>query len=122
MGLLEEFGKGMGLQNQVAQVQLGNAAVAAAGFRPGQYVSARQRREAILEAKRLILGKYNFWHQVIGVVERSGARLKRRDAASMGGRIYARKELRKHNLSAALEDGWAHLRRFVGARFGIMTA
>ena len=50
MGLLEEFGKGMGLQNQVAQVQLGNAAVAAAGFRPGQYVSARQRREAILAA------------------------------------------------------------------------
>ena len=49
-GLLEEFGKGMGLQNQVAQVQLGNAAVAAAGFRPGQYVSARQRREAILAA------------------------------------------------------------------------
>ena len=50
MGLLEEFGKGMGLQNQVAQVQLGNAAVAAAGFRPGQYVSARQRREAIAAA------------------------------------------------------------------------
>ena len=49
-GLLEEFGKGMGLQNQVAQVQLGNAAVAAAGFRPGQYVSARQRREAIAAA------------------------------------------------------------------------
>ena len=49
-GLLEEFGKGMGLQNQVAQVQLGNAAVAAAGFRPGQYVSARQRREAVLAA------------------------------------------------------------------------
>lgn len=49
-GLLEKFGKGMGLQNQVAQVQLGNAAVAAAGFRPGQYVSARQRREAILAA------------------------------------------------------------------------
>ena len=85
----------------------------------GEY---EKRREAILEAKRLILGKYNFWHQVIGVVEGSGARLKRRDAASMGGRIYARKELRKHNLSAALEDGWAHLRRFVGARFGIMTA
>ena len=49
-GLLEEFRKGMGLQNQVAQVQLGNSAVAAAGFRPGQYVSARQRREAILAA------------------------------------------------------------------------
>ena len=47
-GLLSEFQKGMGLQNQVAQVSLGNAAVAAAGFRPGQYVSERQRREAIL--------------------------------------------------------------------------
>ena len=49
--LLSEFQKGMGLQNQVAQVRLGNAAVAAAGFRPGQYVSERQRREAIAFAR-----------------------------------------------------------------------
>ena len=49
-GMIAEFAKGMGLQNQVAQVQLGNAAAAAAGFRPGQYMSARQRREAMLAA------------------------------------------------------------------------
>lgn len=77
----------------------------------GEY---EKRREAILEAKRLILTKYNFWRQVIGVVEESDARLTRRDAASTGERIYARKELRKRNVSAALEDGWAHLRRFLG--------
>ena len=74
----------------------------------GEY---EKRRGAILEAKRLILTKYNFWQQVIGVIEEGGAT--RRDAASAGGRIYARKELRKRSVPAALEDGWGHLRRFV---------
>ena len=81
----------------------------------GEY---EKRREAILEAKRLILTKYNFWHQVIGVVE-SVTTPRGEDAA--GTVIYARKELRKHSPSAMLEDGWEHLRRFVGARFGIMA-
>ena len=75
----------------------------------GEY---EKRREAILEAKRLILGKYNFWNQVIGVIESSP------HPSSLiphpTSLIYARKELRKHNLSVALEDGWAHLRRFLG--------
>ena len=73
----------------------------------GEY---EKRREAILEAKRLILKKYNFWHQVIGVVE-SVTTPVREDAG--GTVIYARKELRKRSVSAALEDGWDHLRRFV---------
>ena len=73
----------------------------------GEY---EKRREAILEAKRLILRKYNFWHQVIEVVE-SVTTPVREDAD--GTVIYARKELRKHCLSAVLEDGWDHLRRFV---------
>ena len=71
----------------------------------GEY---EKRREAILEAKRLILTKYNFWHQVIGVVESSEL-----PKPSKPLLIYARKELRKHCLSAALEDGWDHLRRFI---------
>ena len=72
-----------------------------------------KRREAILEAKRLILTKYNFWHQVIEVVEEALS-------SEAVGRplpplvIYARKELRKRSMSAALEDGWTHLRRFLG--------
>ena len=74
----------------------------------GEY---EKRREAILEAKRLILEKYNFWHQVIGVVESVTTPV--REGAD-GTVIYARKELRKHDLSAALEDGWGHLRRRIG--------
>ena len=75
----------------------------------GEY---EKRREAILEAKRLILGKYNFWNQIIGVIESSP------HPSSLiphpTSLIYARKELRKHSASAALEDGWDHLRRFLG--------
>lgn len=68
-----------------------------------------KRREAILEAKRLILTKYNFWHQVIEVVESSSDTSSPIPEPSF--RIYERKELRKHDLSAALEEGWSHLKR-----------
>ena len=83
----------------------------------GEY---EKRRAAILEAKRLILEKYNFWHQVIGVIESSKPSQLPKPSKPL--LVYARKELRKHSLSAVLEDGWEHLRRFVGARFGIMTS
>ena len=73
----------------------------------GEY---EKRREAILEAKRRILMKYNFWHQVIGVVE-SVTTPVREDAD--GTVIYARKELRKRSVSAALEDGLDHLKRIL---------
>lgn len=79
----------------------------------GEY---EKRRGAILEAKRLILAKYNFWHQVIEVVEKWSAESHPSQAARTPlphPVIYARKELRKHDLFAALEDGWGHLRRFV---------
>ena len=74
----------------------------------GEY---EKRREAILEAKRLILTKYNFWHQVIGVIESSEPSSLPKPSKPL--LVYARKELRKHSASAALEDGWDHLRRFV---------
>ena len=83
----------------------------------GEY---EKRREAILEAKRLILEKYNFWRQVIGVIESS--KLPKPSKPSEPLLVYARKELRRHSPSAMLEDGWEHLRRFVGARFGIMAS
>ena len=86
----------------------------------GEY---EKRREAILEAKRLVLTKYNFWHQVIEVVESSGpSRPSELPKSSKPLLIHARKELRKHSPSAMLEDGWEHLRRLVGARFGIMAS
>ena len=77
----------------------------------GEY---EKRREAILEAKKLILTKYNFWHQVIEVVESSKPpKPPKPSELSKPLLVYARKELRKRSVSAALEDGWDHLRRFV---------
>ena len=73
-----------------------------------------KRRAAILEAKRLILGKYNIWRQVIEVIESSPVPHSSSLLPHPSSLIYARKELRKHSLSAAVEDGWAHLRRFLG--------
>ena len=70
-----------------------------------------KRREAILEAKRLIFEKYNFWSQVISVIESAPQSPRLPPSSRL---VYARKELRWHSLSAALEDGWAHLRRFLG--------
>lgn len=71
----------------------------------GEY---EKRREAILEAKRLILGKYNFWQQVVEVV-RSAPQAGSSAAASA---LYSRKALRWHSIAAAVEDGWSHLRQF----------
>ena len=74
----------------------------------GEY---EKRREAILEAKRLILTKYNFWRQVIEVIESTQPSTFNLQPSVC---IYARKELRKRSLAAALEDGWSHLLRFFG--------
>ena len=79
----------------------------------GEY---EKRREAILEAKRLILTKYNFWHQVIGVIESSAVPSSPSLVPPSSSLIYARKELRKRSLSAALEDGIDHLKRYFGGR------
>ena len=73
-----------------------------------------KRRGAILEAKRLILAKYNFWHQVVEVIESSAVPPSSSLVPSPSSLIYARKELRKRSLSAALEDGIDHLKRYLG--------
>ena len=80
----------------------------------GEY---EKRREAILEAKRLILAKYNFWEQVIGVIEASGTSVRGPDSGDV---IYGRTVLRRRNLAAAIEDGWGHVRRFAAGQFGIL--
>ena len=76
-----------------------------------------RRREAILEAKRRLLSKYNFWSQVIEVVRQAPAGP---DGLPADGRavVYARKELRKHSPLVALEDAADHVRRFVASCFG----
>ena len=78
----------------------------------GEY---ERRREAILEAKRLIIGKYNFWAQVVEIVkESSPLEAERIPFPRSPVRIYARKALRWHSPSAALEDAADHISRFFG--------
>jgi len=70
-----------------------------------------KRLPAIREAKRLVLTKYNFWAQVIGVIksaERTGPQEIR--PSEPPPRLYARKALRMHSLRAAFEDGVYHLK------------
>jgi len=74
-----------------------------------------RRRGAVQEAKRLILTRYNFWAQVIEVIEVQ----RRLEAASPiapadGPQfLYNRKVLRKRNLAAALEEGFFHFKQYV---------
>ena len=80
-------------------VRIVKAAIAA-----GEY---EKRREAVLEAKRLILEKYNFFDQVIGVIRAASSV----QAQPAGGAIWSRRALRWHSLSAFCEDLWSHVRR-----------
>ena len=67
-----------------------------------------RRREAILEAKRLIVKKYNFWMQVVELIRSESAQ---RVTPSAPFPIYGRRTLRKVSPLAALEDVWLHLKR-----------
>ena len=70
-----------------------------------------KRREAVLEAKRLILTKYNFWAQVIDVIEASRGQT----CAPVSGYvdILPRRRLRRNPI-VALGDALAHLRMSLG--------
>lgn len=72
-----------------------------------------KRREAVLEAKRLVLEKYNFWAQVVSVIESARNQAVSPVDSQNPFRLYARRELRKHSLAALGEDAWSHLRRIV---------
>jgi hypothetical protein len=76
-----------------------------------------KRREAILEAKHLILEKYNFWAQVIEVIEAS----KSQKVTPVDGKrlikIFGRKALRKRNFFLAVSDGVAHLKEDIRRLF-----
>lgn len=82
-------------------VRIINAAIAA-----GEY---EKRREAIFEAKRLILTKYNFWAQVIDIIEASQEQVC--TAVSGADVIRPRRQLRRNPL-VAIGDVWAHLLQF----------
>ena len=81
-----------------------------AAIENGEY---EKRREAVLEAKRLILEKFNFWAQVIEIVEAEKNQKVTPPNPGKPYRIYGRKNLRKKNISVALSDGFAHLREYV---------
>lgn len=69
-----------------------------------------KRREAVREAKRLILSKYNFWDQVIEVIESAAKQPVTPVNPGAPVRLFARKALRRHSIAAVLEDAWWHLR------------
>lgn len=77
----------------------------------GEY---EKRREAVLEAKRLILTKYNFWAQVIEVIESSRDQPVTPVDPESPVRLYSRKELRKRSMKVAIADGWGHLLQAIG--------
>ena len=83
-------------------VRIVKAAIAA-----GEY---EKRRGAVLEAKRLILEKYNFFDQIVETL-REGA-----PGAVCGSRdvIRSRRALRRHSAAALAEDLWWHVRRGLG--------
>ena len=80
----------------------------------GEY---EKRRDAVLEAKRLILEKYNFYAQVIEVIEDSKDQPLTPVDVNYPVRIYGRKALRKKNLLVAIGDGLAHLKEDIKRLF-----
>jgi len=71
-----------------------------------------KRMSAIVEARRLILTKYNFWAQVIAVIE--GAAGEQVTEPCRGEVVLPRRMLRLRNPMAAWEEATGHLRRFLG--------
>ena len=74
-----------------------------------------RRLDVLREAKRLLLTRYNFWAQIIEVIDSCPSPA----SSSADGTeiLYDRKNLRRRYPVAALEDGWWHLRQ----AFGLMS-
>ena len=69
-----------------------------------------RRRDAVREAKRLILEKYNFWMQVIEVIESAKTQRVTPVDPAHPEVIYSRHALRLRSPSAAFEALWSHLK------------
>lgn len=69
-----------------------------------------KRLPAIKEARRLIHEKYNFYAQVISLIEESAGSI---DAKGKEWTLYSRKNIRWHNPLTLIEDGWNHLVKMV---------
>jgi hypothetical protein len=99
------------IDDPAAAAEVINAAIA-----NGEY---EKRREAILEAKRLILEKYNFYAQVISLIESEGGQKTTQVDNSRPIRIYGRKALRRVSVMVALSDGFCHLKEEIKRIFMI---
>ena len=93
------------------------AEIVKAAIASGEY---EKRRDAIKEAKRLVLTKYNFWAQIIELIESVADQPVTAVDKAKPVRIYERNALRKHSLSAILEDGWAHAGQIVAQCAGFI--
>jgi len=96
------------IDDPAAAVRIVTEAIAA-----GEY---EKRRAAVLEAKRLILERYNFTDQVIETIRSAGTA--GADAPAGDVRIYSRRALRRHSWQALAEDLAEHVRRAFGGRRG----
>lgn len=72
-----------------------------------------RRLPAIRAAKARLLSEYNFWAQVIKVVEAERDQPSAPAGPSRPFVLRSRKWLRRHTLSANLEDGWFHFRQYL---------
>ena len=94
-----------------AAVEIVKAAIA-----HGEY---EKRRDAILEAKRLILDKYNFWAQIIELIESESDQKVAVSNANKDLFIYEKKALRRCSIKAALEDGFLHAKEYAKRTLGL---
>lgn len=72
----------------------------------GEY---EKRRSAVLEAKRLVLSKYNFWSQVVALIESAADQSSSVPDRAVRARILPRKSMRWHSPSAFWDDLKSHL-------------
>ena len=82
----------------------------------GEY---EKRRGAILEAKRLVLDKYNFWAQVIELIESESNQSIAVADVSKALFIYEKKALRSCCIKAAMEDGFLHAKEYARRALGL---
>lgn len=78
----------------------------------GEY---EKRREAILEAKKLMMEKYNFFDQLIAVIRDAQAEGEA-NRGEKGRLLFARRSVRWHSPSGFFEDFLTHARQIFGGR------
>ena len=101
------------IDDPAESVSIIKAAIAA-----GEY---EKRRDAIEEARRLILEKYNFWDEVAALIASAPAANQNAPTGSAThaqttrqGEIVARKVLRRSHPSAVAEDFIFHMKQYLG--------